>query len=234
MSEMLEQAIIDADALKQAAVKNAETLVLEKFSNQIRDAVDILLEQDEPLVTMPEGEEPFEALEDMPEAVAEEADTGALESPEAQSSILEHIPLAVTSDDTEQIEIPLDKLMEELSAINESLRFEGDTHNDPDLVENNLLELNEEELEEDEEKEMPMEEELPMEEPMLEEEEEVSMSVKQALKTLEKSGMSVYAGTKTTPATRRVAREKPVAINWAEFSKSIDEVDRMAERAGVN
>ena len=78
-----------------------------------------------------------------------------------------------------------------------------------------------------------MEEELPMEEPMLEEE-EVSMSVKQALKTLEKSGMSVYAGTKTTPATRRVAREKPVAINWAEFSKSVDEIHRMEERAGVN
>tara|TARA_R100001594_G_scaffold138802_1_gene182661 strand:+ start:615 stop:1166 length:552 start_codon:yes stop_codon:yes gene_type:complete len=82
--------------------------------------------------------------------------------------------------------------------------------------------------------EEPMEEELPMEEPMLEEEEEVAMSIKDALKTLEKSGMSVYAGSKTTPATRRVAREKPVEINWAEFSKSIDEVDRMAERAGVN
>ena len=96
-------------------------------------------------------------------------------------------------------------------------------------------EMEEEEVEEeDEEKEMPMEEELPMEEPMLEEEEEVSMSVKEALKTLEKSGMSVYAGTKTTPATRRVVSEKPVAINWSEFSKSVDEIHRMEERAGVN
>jgi len=83
-----------------------------------------------------------------------------------------------------------------------------------------------------EEEEAPLEEELPMEEPMLEEEEEVAMSVKNALKTLEKSGMSVYAGAKRTPATRRV--EKPVAINWAEFSKSVEEIDRMAERAGVN
>ena len=39
MSGMLEQAIIDADALRTAAVKNAETLVLEKYSNQIKDAV---------------------------------------------------------------------------------------------------------------------------------------------------------------------------------------------------
>jgi len=104
----------------------------------------------------------------------------------------------------------------------------------------NLEEEGEEEEEEEEEKdyseekEMPMEEEVPMAEPMLEEEEEVSMSVKEALKTLEKSGMSVYAGTKTTPATRRVVREKPVAINWSEFSKSVDEIHRMEERTGVN
>jgi len=92
----------------------------------------------------------------------------------------------------------------------------------------------EEPEEEDEEKDMPMEEEVPMAEPMLEEEEEVSMSVKEALKTLEKSGMSVYAGSKTTPATRRVVSEKPVAINWSEFSKSVDEIHRMEERTGVN
>ena len=47
MSDMLEQAIIDAEALKEAATKNAETLVLEKYSNQIKEAVDSLLEQDD-------------------------------------------------------------------------------------------------------------------------------------------------------------------------------------------
>jgi hypothetical protein len=98
----------------------------------------------------------------------------------------------------------------------------------------NLEGEDEEELEEDEEKEMPMEEEVPMAEPMLEEEEEVSMSVKEALKTLEKSGMSVYAGSKATPAPRRVVADKPIAINWSEFSKSVEEVHRMEERAGVN
>ena len=54
------------------------------------------------------------------------------------------------------------------------------------------------------------------------------------MKTLEKSGMSVYSGRKATPAPRRVEAEKPVAINWTEFSKSIDEIHRMEERAGVN
>jgi len=99
---------------------------------------------------------------------------------------------------------------------------------------NKLEGEDEEELEEDEEKEMPMEEEVPMAEPMLEEEEEVSMSVKEALKTLEKSGMSVYAGSKATPAPRRVVADKPIAIDWSEFSKSVEEVHRMEERAGVN
>ena len=44
-SSMLEQAVIDAEALKEAAVKNAEQEVLEKYSNEIKDAVNVLLEQ---------------------------------------------------------------------------------------------------------------------------------------------------------------------------------------------
>ncbi len=48
MSDMLEQAIIDAEALKEAATKNAETLILEKYSNQLKNAVESLLEQEEP------------------------------------------------------------------------------------------------------------------------------------------------------------------------------------------
>ena len=35
MSDMLKQAIIDANALKEAAIKNAETLVIEKYSSEI-------------------------------------------------------------------------------------------------------------------------------------------------------------------------------------------------------
>ena len=148
MSEMLEQAIIDADALKQAAVKNAETLVLEKFSNQIRDAVDILLEQEDPLAAMPEGEDPMAVIDEPTDELADEDFPVEEVTVEEKSSVLEHIPLAVTSENNEQIEIPLDKLMEELSAINESFRFNGDTHNDPDLLERNLLEVDEAELQE--------------------------------------------------------------------------------------
>jgi len=44
---MLKQAIIDANALREVALKNAEAIVVGKYSNQIKEAVDNLLEQDE-------------------------------------------------------------------------------------------------------------------------------------------------------------------------------------------
>jgi len=137
---MLEQAIIDAAALKEAATKNAETLVLEKYSSQIKDAVETLLEQDDPAAGM------------MSDAPAEEE----------KSSVLEHIPLAVTSEDEEEIEIPLDKLTEELAIFNESLRLGGDSHNISELFEHNLVDINEEHLHELAEEEL--EEDLDLEE----------------------------------------------------------------------
>jgi len=47
MSTMLEQAIVDAKALKEAALKNAEALIVEKYAQEIKEAVNSLLEQDE-------------------------------------------------------------------------------------------------------------------------------------------------------------------------------------------
>ena len=44
MSSMLEQAIVDAKALKEAALKNAEQAVIDKYSTEIKAAVEELLE----------------------------------------------------------------------------------------------------------------------------------------------------------------------------------------------
>lgn len=44
MSSMLEQAVIDATTLKEAATKNAENIILEKYSNELKDAIEALLE----------------------------------------------------------------------------------------------------------------------------------------------------------------------------------------------
>ena len=46
MSSMLEQAIVDAQALREAALKNAEQALIEKFAPQIKEAVESLLETD--------------------------------------------------------------------------------------------------------------------------------------------------------------------------------------------
>ena len=54
MSTILEQAIVDAEALKEVALKNAESTILEKYSDKIKEAVESLLEQDEP-ATQEEG-----------------------------------------------------------------------------------------------------------------------------------------------------------------------------------
>ena len=45
MSSMLEQAIVDAQALREAALKNAEQALIEKFAPQIKEAVESLLEE---------------------------------------------------------------------------------------------------------------------------------------------------------------------------------------------
>ena len=47
MSSMLEQAIVDAKALKEAALKNAEQAVIDKYSSEIKAAVESLLENND-------------------------------------------------------------------------------------------------------------------------------------------------------------------------------------------
>ena len=46
MSSMLEQAIVDAAALREAALKNAEQAIIEKYAPQIKEAVDSMLENE--------------------------------------------------------------------------------------------------------------------------------------------------------------------------------------------
>ena len=47
MSSMLDQAIVDAKALKEAAIKSAESTIIEKYSQEIREAVDTMLNTEE-------------------------------------------------------------------------------------------------------------------------------------------------------------------------------------------
>ena len=170
MSDMLEQAIIDAEALKEAATKNAETLILEKYSDQIKEALETLLEQEVP------------PLEDSAVMGAEVAPATSDEGPPPeQSSVMEHIPLAATSEGNEQIEIPLDKLLEEVSILNQELRFGGDSIEDPELFEHNILEVDTESLEEDLDEDYLEEDyDLDLEEGLFEEEEPEMVDIETA------------------------------------------------------
>ena len=49
MSSMLEQAIIDAEQLKETAQRTAEEAVIEKYQSEIKEAVNAILEQEEPM-----------------------------------------------------------------------------------------------------------------------------------------------------------------------------------------
>ena len=133
MSDMLEQAIIDAEALREAATKNAETLVLEKYSNQIKESIESLLEQEAPL-----GLEADLGLD--PNMGAPTEDMGFESSGTDISSVMEHIPFAATADDQEQIEIPLDKLLEELDNLNKSFLHEESKIANPALMQEELEE----------------------------------------------------------------------------------------------
>ena len=64
MSSLLEQAIIDATALKEAAIKNAETAILNKYSSDIKEAVESLLEQEEDEAVAGEPSDESESLQD--------------------------------------------------------------------------------------------------------------------------------------------------------------------------
>jgi len=78
---MLEQAIVDAKALREAAVKSAEAAIVEKYNDEVKDAVSKLLEQDD---EMDLGMEP-------------EAEV------EIDSTAMEQVPMAHLSDDDEDI-----------------------------------------------------------------------------------------------------------------------------------
>ena len=47
MSNMLKEAIVDAKALRESALKNAENVIIEKYSDEVRKTIEHILEQEE-------------------------------------------------------------------------------------------------------------------------------------------------------------------------------------------
>jgi hypothetical protein len=53
MSSLLGEAIVDAKALRTSALKNAESTIIEKYSDEVRKTLEQLLEQEEEALDMP-------------------------------------------------------------------------------------------------------------------------------------------------------------------------------------
>jgi len=96
MSSLLEQAFVDAKALKEAALKNAEASIVDKYSSEVKETLNKILEQDEfgappPAGGMdPMGAAPApagDAAEDVPLGAAEGEELCACEDEEEKSKI---------------------------------------------------------------------------------------------------------------------------------------------------
>ena len=113
MSNLLKEAIVDAKALRESALKNAETIVIEKYSEEVKDTLQKLLEQEDELgLALPGEEEPAAdagadplaadplAAEEpaLDAAPAEEEPLGAEAAPEEDGLADEDIPLGATDD----------------------------------------------------------------------------------------------------------------------------------------
>jgi FtsZ-binding cell division protein ZapB len=123
MSSLLEQAIVDAKALKEAAMKNAEATIIDKYSEEVKSTLNQLLEQDELEALLGGGEE-------TPSADAEAAIDEEVEADE----IAEGVPDAFTEDsadlggvnegDAAEVTIDFKELAEALNQLREGIEEE--------------------------------------------------------------------------------------------------------------
>jgi len=120
---MLEQAVIDAQALKEAAIKNAEQEVLEKYSGDIKEAVNTLLEQEVDPMALDPMADPM-AADPMAGAPME---AGAVEEGDKIASKLSLKALDETkfAEDNEEVELDLDALKEALNSSKNDFIFEA-------------------------------------------------------------------------------------------------------------
>ena len=155
-SSMLEQAIIDAKELKEAAQKNAEETVVEKYQAEIKEAVDKILEQEEGMdMGMGPGADPGGAGGGTPESAKQpEASDDQL------TDIFMQLPFIQTTPDSDIVELNLDRLEETLDERLKNILSENEGLEEIDLDEDLDSLLDEDLFEEDYE----LEEDLGLEE----------------------------------------------------------------------
>ena len=137
MSNLLERAIIDAKALKEAALKSAEQLVIEKYSSEVRQAVDRILEeetqvneQDDALTDLFGDDQGVNPLDSTSQEEMTEEDS---ESFISADDLEAELPDAFASDEDEIIQIRLDSLDSEFEDEDDGV-FAGDDEYEDDEI----------------------------------------------------------------------------------------------------
>ena len=164
MSSLLNEAIVDAKALKEAALKNAEAAVIEKYSVEVKETLENLLEQEADLAASgpPAGGAGADAgladadlTGDLGLGGDEEPSLDADAPVDADADIAPDVPLSAVDDleggaeEGEPVEFSID-----LKALQEAvtqLQSELDENDEIEITEENLADiLSEEEDEKDE------------------------------------------------------------------------------------
>jgi ribosomal protein S17E len=113
MSDLLEQAIIDATALKEAAVKSAENALIEKYSQEFKSTVERLLEQEQfatPTPAPAAGAAPPPAMDAAAAAPQDPNMAAAPTDPSAQAMPTDPSQAAAGALGAESAEDPLSKI----------------------------------------------------------------------------------------------------------------------------
>jgi hypothetical protein len=155
MSTLLKEAIVDAKALREAALKNAESSIVEKYSGEVRSALDKLLEQEDPLAADPMAADPMAADPMAADPMAADPMAPDAEGAEVED-IIEGVPLSATDGlsemegrdlkylkgegETVKVTVDLDALQEAVEALQTE-----DEDEDEDVYEEEV-ELNEEDI----------------------------------------------------------------------------------------
>ena len=209
MSSMLEQAIVDATALREAAMQNAESAIIEKYSFEMKEAIEKLLEQEEDQLGadfFDDGLQP-DALDQAPPAAAE--DLELCPCPEDGESV--------------EMEFSLDDLRE-LAAEME----EGEPAPSEDLA----TELGAEEEEDEEEfplqESIELDEEVEIEEEIQEEEldmedTDISELLEELIVDLSGDDLTGWAGRPESDKASLNERQKEKIVESIQSSESIEE-----------
>ena len=123
MSKILREAIVDAKALREAALKNAEESVINKYSNEVKKTLNVLLEQEDVLGAA-NGDSPDEAFQEEIEEVPYAAEN---ELAELEGS--DNLSDSPTEDALQTITLDLGALREHVESLTEK------KHEDEELYE---------------------------------------------------------------------------------------------------